>query len=199
MKLMTLKSNDFVDYFDVNEFEQLSPIKYTPKNWCGLRSTRVKQLTNLGMNWGMVFSKKDPLIHTNWKHSYLDFHGYVEVCSIHVWNTQGDFLYDSHKQGELCDFALTDIGEEVMVVDASSLQLLQKRWTPKNQDKVFKFFKKALYNASRYGIQNVYFQSFSWDTLNGSAHDTKTMMENFEIWNGNVNQYFSKYAASVKK
>jgi hypothetical protein len=198
MKLMTLKSNDFVDYFDVNEFENTSRVEYSPKNWCGLRSTRVKQLTNMDMDFGMVFSKQNNLMHKNWQHSALDFHGYIDVCSIHVWNTQGDFLYDSQNQSKLCNFNLVGIGEEVGVVDASSMNELFRKWNPKNQDKVLKFFKKSLFNASRYGIQNVYFRGFCWETLKGAYFPPSTMKGNYEDWDVLVNQYFSKYSAVSK-
>jgi hypothetical protein len=86
----------------------------------------------------------------------------------------------------------------VGVVDASSMNELFRKWNPKNQDKVLKFFKKSLFNASRYGIQNVYFRGFCWETLKGAYFSPSTMKGNYEDWDVLVNQYFSKYSAVSK-
>lgn len=198
MKLMTLKSNDFVDYFDVNEFEPA--VVFSERNWCGLRAMRAKHLTNLDIDFGMLFSKHNPRIHSSdWRYSVLDHHGYVGVASYHMWNTKDGFIYDGQKQSKLVGYNLTDVDQEVMMIDASSLEPLMRGLTYNKQEKIIKFFKKSLFAASRYGIQNVYFRGFSWDSITGQLIVKKTFAENLPMYELRVNQYFSKYGAPVNK
>jgi len=197
MKLMTLKSNDFVDYFDVNEFEPNCVFNET--NWCGLRAHRAKQLTNLETDFGMLFSKFDPIKHSNWQYSQLEYHGYCLDSSFHIWNKSEGCIYDGQKQAKINDWNLVDVDQEVAVVDGSSLALLFRNFNYKNQDKVFKFFKKALFNASRYGIQNLYVRGIAWNPHTGLLMTTRNYNENVPIYEQRVNQYFSKYGAPVNK
>jgi len=192
MKIMTLRSNDFVPYFDVNPYHpaNIKNVVIDETDNCAYRTTRAADVAGLEIGWGMLFTNyngrwnpKEPNV--------LAHHGFGVDSSFHMWNKQDNFLYDSPFQAKTNGWGLTEIGNEVMVFSAYHLQKNLKNYTIKSQTQIIKELKKVQHQAKMYGIKNLYIEGFSWNPFSGQCQTDRIMKENISLVRETNNRYFS--------
>jgi hypothetical protein len=193
MKLMTLRSNDFVPYFDVNPYHSADSknLRVSETNNCAYRTLRAADVAGLEIGWGMLFTnyngRWNPI-----ESNPLQHHGFGIDCPFHIWNKQDNFLYDSPFQAKNSGWGFSEIGSEVMVFSANHLQKKMNYHTPKSEQQVLNELKKAQYQAKMYGVKNLYVEGFSWNPWTGAFHTDKIIKENLLLAKETNRKYFSE-------
>ena len=164
--IQTIKSSDkyykFIDY-GADHIDSTSN--------CAYRSLEVSNLTNLGIDWGMVFVnrnilKNSPEIPKEKSESY----NYVNTFTYHVWNFNDENIFDSQfqidelvKEGHLRhEFNQPLIGSSAVVIDASYLGTIVPN-TPSKRKLFRKELRNYLYKGSKTGADIIYLSGCAWD------------------------------------
>jgi hypothetical protein len=168
--IQTIKSSD--KYY---KFKDYGADHIDSTNNCAYRSLEVSYLTNLGIDWGMVFVNKNviknPLELVN---NELDFYNYFSSYTYHCWNFNNENIFDSQFQvDELCKedsvrftYNKPIVGSSAVVFDIEHLGKIRPNTSVKQ--KMFrKEIRNYLYKGSKTGADFIYLSGCSWDGRTG--------------------------------
>lgn len=163
--IKTIKSSDLYA-----KYSNYGDVKTNETNDCEFRAIKVNQVTNLEIDFGMVFM--------NVGHSEFDtedfyaYHDFVCLYSYHCWNYNDNTIFDSQRQVDrLCQrdqenhIILSD--KKCWIVDIEYLKPLLDKNTEKSQKQYFKEIKKILYRAKGLNVDFVYMSGLAWSYKTG--------------------------------
>jgi hypothetical protein len=190
--IQTIKSSD--KYYKFKDYE--CGVKSVSN--CAYRSLEVSNLTNLNVDWGMVYVSKKII-----KNQHLlidkgfDSYDYFRLYTYHCWNFNNENIFDSQFQideiskmgGVRFMFNQSIVGSSAVVFDIEHLGKIVPN--TKERQKMFrKEIRNYIYKGSKTGADFIYLSGCCWDNTEGLfIPNNKEWNKEMDIVERKINNY----------
>jgi hypothetical protein len=190
--IQTIKSSD--KYYEFKDYgcgvESISN--------CAYRSLEVSNLTNLSIDWGMVYVNKNIIEKPHLLiDEGFDFYNYYRMYTYHCWNFNNENIFDSQfqvdeiskKGGVRFTYNQSFVGSSAVVFDIEHLGKIIPN--TKERQKMFrKEVRNYIYKGSKTGADFIYLSGCCWDNREGFfLANNKEWNEEMDIVERKINNY----------